>query len=212
MAEKLVQLLKEAFPSAVLEAHSSHGDDTVVVQPSHWLQIARFLRDEPACKMEMLVDLCGVDWLDRDPRFEVVVHLHSLTLGHRLRLKTRVGDPQGQGAVVDSLVALWPGANWFERETWDLMGIRFLGHPDLRRILLYEQFEGHPLRKDYAANKTQPLVAYRDEAGDKLPPFGEGEGMSFGRKAYELEQRGEVPSPCASVSTPASTSNSREPC
>jgi NADH-quinone oxidoreductase subunit C len=188
MAEKLVQLLKQKFPSAVVESHSQHGDDTVVVLPANWLQVARFLRDDPACRMEMLVDLCGVDWLDREPRFEVVVHLHSLTHGHRLRLKTRVGDREGEGAVVDSLTAVWPGANWFERETWDLMGIHFQGHPDMRRILMYEEFEGHPLRKDYAASKTQPLVPYRDVPNtEKLPPFGDDEGMSFGRKSYELE-------------------------
>jgi NADH-quinone oxidoreductase subunit C len=95
-----------------------------------------------------------------------------------------VGDEDCEGAVIDSLVPVWVGANWFERETFDMFGIRFEGHPDLRRILLYEEFEGHPLRKDYPAAKTQPLVPYREgpDVLGKLPPFGPDEGMVFGRK------------------------------
>ena len=86
--------------------------------------------------------------------------------------------------MIDSLVPVWVGANWFERETFDMFGIRFEGHPDLRRILLYAEFEGHPLRKDSPAAKTQPLVPYREgpDVLGKLPPFGPDEGMVFGRK------------------------------
>ena len=207
MADKLAKVLQDKFGSAIIDAHALHGDDTVVIEPSRWLEVARFLRDDPACRMDMLVDLCGVDYLDRDPRFEVVAHLHSLTHGHRLRIKARVGNADGEGAAIATLTGVWPGANWFERETWDLMGIRFIGHPDLRRILLYEEFEGHPLRKDYAANHTQPLIPYREGPSvmGKLPPFGQDEGMSFGRHAYELENRTEVPSPDASVVSPSAT-------
>ncbi len=90
--------------------------------------------------------------------------------------------------MIDSIADIWPGANWFEREAFDLVGITFKGHPDLRRILMYPEFEGHPLLKDYPANKTQPLVPYRteDEAGlpiEKQPPFGPDEGMPFGRRS-----------------------------
>jgi NADH-quinone oxidoreductase subunit C len=106
-----------------------------------------------------------------------------------------IGDAEGDGAEIDTVADLWIGSNWFERETYDLMGISFKGHPDLRRILMYPEFEGHPLRKDYPANKTQPLVPYRTEAEaglplEKLAPFGFDEGMPFGRKVWGTE-RGE---------------------
>jgi NADH-quinone oxidoreductase subunit C len=133
--------------------------------------------------MNLLVDLTAVDFPERNPRFEVVAHLLSLDLGHRLRLKARVGGSDASGAEIETLTSVWASANWLERECWDMFGIRFSGHPDLRRILLYPEFEGHPLRKDYAAHQTQPLVPYRDaENIEKLPPFRADEGMPFGRR------------------------------
>src|SRR5690606_341290 len=110
-------------------------------------------------------DLTAVDYPEREPRFEVVSHVYSLELGHRLRLKTRVGDLEGNSADVDSLTSLWASASWLEREAYDMFGIRFVGHPDLRRILLYPEFEGHPLRKDYPADRIQPLIPFRDVPG-----------------------------------------------
>jgi NADH-quinone oxidoreductase subunit C len=175
--------LKGTFGDAVLETKSEHGDEVAVVKPDAWRKIAYFLRDDPRCDMQMMVDLCGVDFPHKEPRFEVVMHLHSLRLGQRLRLKTRVGDADGDGAEVDSVVPVWAGANWFERETFDLMGIVFVGHPDLRRILMYPEFVGYPLRKDYPADKAQPLVPFR-EGYEKLPPFDHFEGMSFGRQTF----------------------------
>jgi NADH-quinone oxidoreductase subunit C len=105
------------------------------------------------------VDVTAVDFLGRTPRFEVVYHLYSMSQGHRLRVKILVeeADP-----AVPSLSALWHAANWLEREVWDMFGIRFDGHPDLRRILMYPEFQGHPLRKDYPVAKRQPLVPERD--------------------------------------------------
>ena len=186
MAKALVELLKQRFASAVLETHAQHGDETVVVGAEHWKQVAQFLRDDPAASMDMLMDLTCVDFPDREPRFEVVAHFYSLNRGHRLRLKARVGDEDGDGAEIDTISDLWGSANWAEREAWDMFGVKFVGHPDLRRILLYPEFIGHPLRKDYPANKIQPLVPYREvENIEKLPPFGEDEGMPFGRQTYE---------------------------
>jgi len=185
MAQALIDLVKKHFPDAVLETHSQHGDDTLVLDPAEWKEVARFLRDAPQASMEMLVDLTCVDWLDREPRFDVVAHLLSLSKGHRLRLKAAVGDREGDGAEIESLTELWGSANWAEREAFDMFGVKFLGHPDLRRLLLYPEFIGHPLRKDYAAQKAQPLVPYREvENIDKLPPFGPDEGMSFGRQTH----------------------------
>jgi len=103
---------------------------------------------------------------------------------HRIRLKARIGDAGGKTARIASLVPVWAGSNWFEREAYDMFGIEFVGHPDLRRILLYEEFRGHPLRKDYPAERPQPLVPYREGVAGKLPPFGPSEGMPFGRQTH----------------------------
>jgi NADH-quinone oxidoreductase subunit C len=175
MSAKLFDVLRERFGDAVLETSTQHRDEMAVVDPERWVEIARVLRDDPRCDMKMMIDLCAVDYPERTPRFEVVLHLYSIALGHRLRLKARVDEE------IASVTTVWPGANWFERETYDLMGIRFVGHPDLRRILLYPEFVGHPLRKDYPAAKTQPLVPLREDY-DKLAPFDASEGMPFGRR------------------------------
>jgi NADH-quinone oxidoreductase subunit C len=187
MSKALVELVRRNFPQAVLESHSQLGDDTLVLEPSSWKAVCAFLRDNQASDMNMLTDLTAVDYPDRDPRFEVVAHLYSLNRGHRLRLKARVGDRDGETVELDSLSELWGSANWLERECFDMLGVKFIGHPDLRRILLYPEFEGHPLRKDYPAEKIQPLLQYRDEPNtDKLAPFGPDEGMSFGRQTHKV--------------------------
>ncbi len=196
MAKALVALLKQSFPGAVLETHSQHGDDTVVVDPGRWHELAAFLKSSPAADMSMLMDLTAVDFPDRDPRFEVVAHFYSLSKGHRLRMKARVGDPAGKHVHVASLADLWASANWMEREAWDLFGVVFDGHTDLRRILLYPEFEGHPLRKDYDAHKIQPLVEYQKlPAIDKVPPFRSDEGMSFGRQTHDRMESADAPDP-----------------
>jgi len=187
MSKALIELVKKNFPDAVLESHSQLGDDTVVLAPGRWKEVCRFLKDNQQSDMSMLTDLTGVDYPDRDPRFEVVAHLYSLSRGHRLRVKARVGDREGETVEIDTLTELWASANWMERECFDMLGVKFLGHPDLRRILTYPEFEGHPLRKDYPAEKIQPLVQYRDEPNiDKVAPFGVDEGMSFGRQTHKV--------------------------
>jgi hypothetical protein len=106
--------------------------------------------------------------------------LHSLALGHRLRLKAAVGDEDGEVVEIATLTDLWAAANWLERECFDMFGVTFVGHPDLRRILLYPEFEGHPLRKDYPADKIQPLIPFREVANiEKVAPFGIDEGMAL---------------------------------
>jgi NADH-quinone oxidoreductase subunit C len=184
MAQFLIELLKQQFGVAVLETHALCGDETVVVEPAAWRAAARFLRENPRADMNMLSDLTAVDFLGREPRFEIVAHFVSLNKGHRLRLKTRVGDEDGN-AEVESLTELYASANWLERECFDMFGVRFSGHPDLRRILLYPEFEGYPLRKDYPAERIQPLVPYLELPNtDKLSPFGRDEGMPFGRQTH----------------------------
>ena len=117
------------------------------------------MRDDPELEFEMLTDLTAVDYLGEQPRFEVVYHFYSVAKNHRLRVKVRVPEDD---PVVASAVPYYASANWMEREVFDLYGIRFEGHPDLRRILLYEEFEGHPLRKDYPKEKRQPLLGPRN--------------------------------------------------
>lgn len=184
MSQALLELLREKFGSAVLATSSQHGDETAVVDAARWREIATFLRDDAATQMNLMVDLTVVDWPSREPRFDVVLHLTSLEKHHRLRLKARVGDSEGDGAEIDSLSTLWAGANWAEREAFDMFGVVFRGHPDLRRILLYPEFQGHPLRKDYPADRIQPLVPFR-EGYEKQPPFDRHEGMSFGRQTHK---------------------------
>lgn len=185
MSKALIELVKKNFPDAVLESHSQLGDDTLVLAPGRWKEVCRFLKDNQQSDMSMLTDLTAVDFPERDPRFEVVAHLYSLSRGHRLRLKARIGDREGESVEIDTLTDLWGSANWLERECFDMFGVKFLGHPDLRRILLYPEFEGHPLRKDYPADKIQPLLQYRDEPNiEKVAPFGRDEGMSFGRQTH----------------------------
>jgi NADH-quinone oxidoreductase subunit C len=191
MSKKVLDRLQQEFGDAVLETHSQFGDDTAVVDPERWKEIALYLRDDAKCEMDHFIDITAVDYQGRSPRFEVVLHLRSMGKLHRIRLKAQLADGEGDdNPKIDSLVDVWMGANWFERECFDMFGIDFMGHPDLRRILMYEEFEGHPLRKDYDASRTQPLVPYREEAVDKLPPFDKHEGMPFGRQTHAGVQSG----------------------
>lgn len=189
MSQKVLERLKAELGDRVLETSSFRGDDEAVVAPSDWLAAATFLRDDAACAMNQFVCITAADYPEREPelpRFDVVLMLRSLEKGHRVRLKTRVGD----GEELDSLVPLWLGADWTEREAYDMFGVRFKGHPDLRRILMYEEFEGHPLRKDYPIGKTQPLVQYRDVPPAKLSPFRDDMGNPFGRIDWRARLRG----------------------
>lgn len=161
-SEVLARLLR-GTGGAVLATHAERGDATALVDPARLLETMRFLRDDPATAFDMLTDVTAVDYLGypgRDgARFEVVYHLYSLARNQRLRVKIGVEEASCEAP---SLVSLWPSANWMEREVWDMYGIRFAGHPDLRRILLYDEFEGHPLRKDYPKERRQPLVGPRN--------------------------------------------------
>jgi len=152
--------LVERFREAVLERHDFRGDHTAVTARGTILDALAFCRDDPALAFDMLVDVTAVDCLvlpgrEDGPRFEIVYHLYSTEHNHRLRLKVRVEE---EDARVPTATGLWPIANWLEREVWDMFGVRFEGHPDLRRLLLYEEFIGHPLRKDYPIERRQPLI------------------------------------------------------
>jgi NADH-quinone oxidoreductase subunit C len=155
-SEALKRLIFE-FPSDVVATHANFGDATASVKVSRVADVMRFVRDELV--FDMLMDLTAVDYLGETPRFEVVYHLYGLDSNERLRIKARVEESD---ARIASVTGLWASANWMEREVFDLYGIDFDGHPDMRRILLYDEFEGHPLRKDYPKERRQPLVGPRN--------------------------------------------------
>jgi len=121
------------------------GELTLLAERDHVVRLLRFLRDDQQCNFETLIDICGVDYPERSDRFEVVYHLLSMRMNHRIRVRIRTDEE----APVPSATAIWPAANWFEREAFDMYGIQFADHPDLRRILTDYGFEGYPLRKDF---------------------------------------------------------------
>jgi NADH-quinone oxidoreductase subunit C len=185
MSKRVIERLQAQFGDRILEVNDFRGDDTAVVAPSSWFEVARFLKHDAELAMNQFVDLTAVDFPEREPelpRFEVVLHVRSLSLKQRVRLKTRVAE----GESLATLIRVWAGADWAEREVWDMFGIKFEGHPDLRRVLLYEEFVGHPLRKDYPIDRTQPLIPYREVEGlSKLAPFGQDEGQPWGRIQWQ---------------------------
>jgi NADH-quinone oxidoreductase subunit C len=138
--------IRERFGTAVGDVTTFRGETSLAVDGDSIVSLCKFLRDEEGFAFDFLSDLCGVDRFPASPRFLVVYHLFSLRHGHRLRVKVSLG---GEDPVIDSVVSVWETADWHERECFDLFGIRFRNHPDLRRILLPEDFEGHPLRKDF---------------------------------------------------------------
>lgn len=162
--EALRSKVRERFPGAVESESSFRGDSTVVVSASEVHEVLRFVRDEPSLSLDLLSTICGADYPEREKRFEVVYHLMSAKHKHRLRVKCAVSEDD---SVVSSVTDLFESANWFERETYDMFGIKFKGHPNLRRILTHEGFEGHPLRKDYPVNRRTII---RPPVADILTP------------------------------------------
>ncbi|HEY6904266.1 MAG TPA: NADH-quinone oxidoreductase subunit C [Candidatus Acidoferrales bacterium] len=147
-----VRKLRDSMPRAIAEVIESKGETTIVVPADELLRISEYLATDPALLFSFLSDISAVDRFPLEPRFEVNYHLVSLEKQVRLRLKVRL---PGRDPAVHSVTPVWPTANWHERETFDLFGIRFDGHPDLRRILMPDEWEGYPLRKDY------PVTGFR---------------------------------------------------
>ncbi|MCC6963284.1 MAG: NADH-quinone oxidoreductase subunit C [candidate division Zixibacteria bacterium] len=147
------------FGEKLLETSTAFDELTFLIDKGDLLAVVRFLRDDPALKYLHLSDITATDWLDRPKRFEVVYHLYSFDLRDYVRVKVRVGEEE----PIDSLCSEWDGANWLEREVYDLFGVKFTGHPDLRRILTWEGFEGHPLRKDYPLTYEVPQFTYNKD-------------------------------------------------
>lgn len=159
MSQKVLDRVLSKFPDFVLSTHDQCGDETLVLRREGLLPIATFLKEDPDMDFSMCTDVTGIDMMTypgyEGPRLIAVYHLYSVRKKHRVCIKVplELSDP-----VVESVSSLWAGANFFERETWDMLGIRFDHSPDHRRVLLYEEFEGHPLRKDYPQRGYQPLM------------------------------------------------------
>ncbi len=143
--EKLGQTIVAAMPGAATAFAVERGELAVSANASEIVALARFLRDDPRCEFKSIIDVTAVDWPSRARRFDVVYHLLSPAHNVRIRVKAETDDT----TPVPSIVEVYPGANWFEREAYDLYGVVFTGHPDMRRILTDYGFEGHPLRKDF---------------------------------------------------------------
>ncbi|MDO8527655.1 MAG: NADH-quinone oxidoreductase subunit C [Deltaproteobacteria bacterium] len=146
--------LKGTFGDAILETSNHLGNETAVVSTPKIVEIIKFLRDTTGLEFNMMMDLAGMDYPGRAERFEVVYHLYSLKNKKRIRLKVRVTE---ENPVVPSIHSLYKAANWFEREAYDMFGLKFEGHPNLKRILTFEEFVGFPLRKDYPVNKRPKI-------------------------------------------------------
>ena len=148
-----IEKLKTLSEAGITEAYLDKGQAVAVVRLSHVHQVLKSLREAQEWDFNFLMDVVAMDYLGKTPRFELIYLLYSLRHKHRLRLKVRLSE----GESVPSAVDIWKSADWAEREVWDMMGIRFTGHPNMKRILMYEGFEGHPLRKDYPINRRQKI-------------------------------------------------------
>lgn len=150
--------LQRRFGDKIEEIATLHGQAVAVVKREALNDALLYLRDDKKTLFDLFVDLTAVDYIGREPRFEVVIHLVSIPYRHRIRLKVCLSEDD---PVMPTITPVYPSANWFERECFDLYGIRFDGHPNLKRIMLYDGFVGHPLRKDYPIQRRQPRIELR---------------------------------------------------
>lgn len=177
ISQAIAEGMRERFPSEVKEIKEFRGQVSVIVKKDRLREIMEYLHDTPELCFSYLRDICGVDYFGRkEPRFEVVYQLYSISHRHMIRIRAEVPEDD---PFIDSVVSIWDGADWHERECYDMFGIQFKGHPDLRRILMPEDWEGYPLRKDY------PL---KSDLGDKeWKGFKEILALSEKNRAYGLD-------------------------
>lgn len=207
LAEATAAFLRERFPEGILDATEYRGEMTILVHPEIIADVCLALRDEKTLVYNYLADITAVDWQEREPRYDVVYHLLSLATYAVVRLKVRVGSEDTPDPEIPTVTTVWPGANWFEREIFDLFGIRFRGHPNQTRILMPQDWVGYPLRKDYpltGIHLPEPHWGGQVLLDQPLP-----EGM--GRQTLRTNDRTGIPrtdntAPDASSDTPADTS------
>ncbi|MBI5328803.1 MAG: NADH-quinone oxidoreductase subunit C [Deltaproteobacteria bacterium] len=155
----LIKNIKEKFGQSILDTSIFRDEATHLIRKESLLEVCKFLKDNSELQFNFLSDIAGIDYFPQNPRFEVVYHLYSISQKHRVRLKIKTED----GETVPSVTPVWSGADWAEREAYDMFGIIFEGHPNLKRIYMPDEWEGFPLRKDY------PLKGYKD----RYNPYGE---------------------------------------
>ena len=151
--------LKEKFPAFIVEIIEFRGELTFIIRKESLIEVCRFLRDDDELRCDFLSDICGVDFPEREKRFEVVYNLYSIPNRWRVRLKVNLAEDES----VDSLTSLWDAANWLEREAYDMFGIKFDNHPDLKRILMPDDWIGHPLRKDFPLTKEEITFSHNKD-------------------------------------------------
>jgi len=140
------KILTEKFQNVIQETKTSYGELTLLIKKEEIVSVCRFLHDDPEMGFDHITDICSLDFPEDEERFEMVYMFYSIPRKHRIRIKARISE---EDCTIDSIASIWKGANFMEREVYDMMGIRFNHHPDLRRILMPEDFEGYPLRKDF---------------------------------------------------------------
>jgi len=155
MSKIVLDKVLRKFPDDIIDSHNYLGNETVVIKKEALLKVCSFIKDNRQLQMNMLTDLSCVDYPHEPERFMMVYHFYSIDNKYRIRVKAPVSEEE---PYIDSLTSLWKNANWPEREVYDMFGVKFNDHPNLTRLLMYDNFEGHPLRKDYAITKRQPLV------------------------------------------------------
>ncbi len=169
MRDKLVvEKITAVFPDAIEEVLNFRGEQTLYIQQKQLTAVCRLLRDDPELQYNFLSDICADDMLPEFPRFAVNYHLYSMPFNHRLRLRVNVEDPDEGPETVGSI---WPVGTWLEMEVWDLMGVRFVGNNSLRRLFLPEDWQGHPLRKDYPLGYEEVQFSFNWEKIDAKKPY-----------------------------------------
>jgi NADH-quinone oxidoreductase subunit C len=164
MLEQTLNNLKQQFRDSILDVNWFRGELSIVIKKEKLLDITRFLREDEELSYKFLSDICGVDHLGRSPRFDVIYNLCSLKNKARIRLKVMVDEKE----AIPSLTKNWKSANWLEREIYDMFGLKFENHPDLRRILLPDSWQGHPLRKDFPLTKEEVIFRHNQNRPPKI--------------------------------------------
>jgi NADH-quinone oxidoreductase subunit C len=168
--QRVVEKIKAAFPDAIEDSNDFRGEQTLIIGKKHLKDICQLLRKDPDLSYKFLSDICADDHLPEFPRFVVNYHLYSYDHNHRLRLRTWVEDPE-EGP--ETVASVWSIATWLEMEVWDLMGIRFQGNTSLRRLFLPEDWQGHPLRKDYPLGYEEVQFSFNWQEIDAKKPYAE---------------------------------------
>jgi len=166
--EKTIEAIRTKFPGAVEDVVEFRGEKTVVVKKPALVDVCRFLHDDPELNYNLLVDLAGVDYYPDEPRFAVSYIPYAMAVNARFRLKVYTTDDDPE---LPSVTGVWINANWYEREVWDMFGVRFSGHPDLRRILMPADWVGHPHRKDYPLGYEEVQFSFNWREIDAKKPY-----------------------------------------